>query len=130
MPFVKFDLIRGRSPEEITTLLDICHHVFLETLDIPEGDRYQVVTQHEPYEMQMADTGLGFERTQAVVLLSITSRSRTRVQKETLYRRLQEELTSQIGLRPEDLMINFTINEDEDWSFSHGRAQFLTGELA
>ena len=80
--------------------------------------------------MQMADTGLGFERTQAVVLLSITSRSRTRVQKETLYRRLQEELTSQIGLRPEDLMINFTINEDEDWSFSHGRAQFLTGELA
>jgi hypothetical protein len=26
-------------------------------------------------------------------------------------------------------MVSFVENTDEDWSFGHGRAQFLTGEL-
>jgi Tautomerase enzyme len=28
-----------------------------------------------------------------------------------------------------DLIVSITDNGDEDWSFGHGRAQFLTGEL-
>jgi hypothetical protein len=30
---------------------------------------------------------------------------------------------------PADLIVSITENDDEDWSFGHGRAQFLTGEL-
>jgi hypothetical protein len=26
-------------------------------------------------------------------------------------------------------MVSCMVNSDEDWSFGHGRAQFLTGEL-
>jgi hypothetical protein len=29
-----------------------------------------------------------------------------------------------------DLVVSITDNNDEDWSFGYGRAQFLTGELA
>ena len=32
-------------------------------------------------------------------------------------------------VRPEDLIVSVVHNDREDWSFGHGRAQFLTGEL-
>jgi hypothetical protein len=34
------------------------------------------------------------------------------------------------GISPDDVMVNFATNADEDWSFGAGRAQFLTGELS
>lgn len=130
MPLVKFDLIKGRTPKEIKQLLDISHKVFVAALDIPEGDRYQVVTQHEPYELIMEDTGLGFSRTEKQVLITIVSRPRTQEQKVTLYKNLQNELAEQLALAPEDIMVNFVINSDDDWSFAFGQAQFLTGDLS
>lgn len=123
-------MIKGRTPEEITKILDVSHKVFVETLNIPEGDRYQIVTQHEPYEMILKDTGLGFERTTNAILLTVISRPRTVLQKTQLYASLQKAFQQELGMIPEDLMINFVINDDEDWSFAYGRAQFLTNELS
>jgi hypothetical protein len=34
-----------------------------------------------------------------------------------------------VRTHPADLIVSITENSDEDWSFGHGRAQFLTGEL-
>ncbi|EOL41687.1 hypothetical protein RV11_GL002791 [Enterococcus phoeniculicola] len=130
MPLIKFDMIKGRTPEEITKILDVSHKVFVEALNIPEGDRYQIVTQHEPYEMILKDTGLGFERTTNAILLTVISRPRTVLQKTQLYASLQKAFQQELGMIPEDLMINFVINDDEDWSFAYGRAQFLTNELS
>jgi hypothetical protein len=130
VPLIKFDMIKGRTPEEITKILDVSHKVFVEALNIPEGDRYQIVTQHEPYEMILKDTGLGFERTTNAILLTVISRPRTVLQKTQLYASLQKAFQQELGMIPEDLMINFVINDDEDWSFAYGRAQFLTNELS
>ena len=77
----------------------------------------------------MQDTGLGIERSDDVVLVSVTSRPRERAMKEAFYAGLVTALGKQCGLRPEDLVVSITENTDEDWSFGHGRAQFLTGEL-
>ena len=129
MPLMKIDMLKGRKESEIKQILDISYRVMLDAFGAPEGDRYQVVTQHEPYEMQTLDTGLGFTRTEKVLVFSLTTRPRTREQKETFYRNLVQELSDQIGTRPEDVMINLTVNSDDDWSFGDGKAQFLTGEL-
>ncbi|GAW98267.1 tautomerase family protein [Secundilactobacillus mixtipabuli] len=129
MPLMKIDMLKGRKESEIKQILDISYRVMLDAFGAPEGDRYQVVTQHEPYEMQILDTGLGFTRTEKVLVFSLTTRPRTREQKETFYRNLVQELSDQIGTRPEDVMINLTVNSDDDWSFGDGKAQFLTGEL-
>ena len=122
-------MIKGRNEDEIKKILDISYKVMLETFDAPEGDRYQLVTQHEPYEMQILDTGLGFKRTDKILVFSLTTRPRTTKQKNAFYERLIQDLGNGIGIRPEDVMINLTVNDDEDWSFGLGRAQFLTGEL-
>ncbi|MHA3067170.1 tautomerase family protein [Lacticaseibacillus saniviri] len=129
MPLMRIDMYKGRSEETIKQILDISYHVMLEAFGAPEGDRYQVVSQHEPFEMQVLDTGLGIERTDQVLIFSLTTRPRTTEQKETFYQNLVTELHQQLGIRPEDVVINLTVNSDEDWSFGNGRAQFLTGEL-
>ncbi|NKC66971.1 tautomerase family protein [Vagococcus fluvialis] len=129
MPLVFFDVIKGRTEAELTEILNVSHQVFVDTLDIPEGDRYQILRQHEPFEMIIKDTGLGFERSNKVVVLTVVSRHRGKEMKTALYRKLVEELEEKCQIQPSDVMISFSINEDTDWSFGFGRAQFLTGEL-
>jgi hypothetical protein len=80
--------------------------------------------------MVVEDTGLGFVRSDNVLLLQVTSRPRSREMKESFYRLLVERLTSRCGIVPDDVIVNFVTNADEDWSFGAGRAQFLTGELS
>jgi len=48
MPLLRFDLIEGRTDEELKTLLDAAHRAMLEAFKVPERDRYQVVHQHKP----------------------------------------------------------------------------------
>ncbi|AEV95578.1 tautomerase family protein [Pediococcus claussenii] len=129
MPLMKIDMLKGRSEDEIKKILDISYQVMLDAFGAPVGDRYQVVNQHEAYEMQILDTGLGFERTDQVLVFSLTTRPRTREQKKKFYANLVSKLHEKTGIRPEDVMINLTVNSDEDWSFGMGKAQFLTGDL-
>jgi hypothetical protein len=75
------------------------------------------------------DTGLGFERSRNFVMIEIVSRSRPKKQKIEFYRALNERPKAKCGKSPEDVMLNFVTNSDEDWSFGFGRAQFITGEL-
>ena len=129
MPFLRFDVIEGWSNVELQKLLDVTHEVLVETLHVPARDRYQVVHQHPRSCIVALDTGLGIERTDKLVILQLTSRPRDRALKLEFYRVLADRLSSACGIVPSDLVINFVINADEDWSFGMGRAQFLTGEL-
>jgi Tautomerase enzyme len=129
MPLLRFDFIEGRSESDVRRILDVTHEVLLETLKVPKRDRYQVVHEHKRSRMVMEDTGLGFSRSDQMVLLQVTSRPRPREMKEAFYRLLVERLASNCGISPQDVVVNFVTNADEDWSFGAGRAQFLTGEL-
>jgi Tautomerase enzyme len=129
MPLLRFDVIEGRSTDELRVLLDTAHDIMVECFQVPARDRYQVVNEHPASRMIMQDTGLGLQRSEKMVLLQITSRPRARAAKETFYLRLVEALEAVCGISPSDVVVNFVINDDEDWSFGFARAQFLTGEL-
>ena len=129
MPLLRFDLIEGRPESDVRKILDVTHEVLLETLKVPEHDRYQVVHEHKRSRMIVEDTGLGFARSDQIVLLQVTSRPRHREMKQAFYRLLVERLNSICEISPHDVVVNFVTNADEDWSFGAGRAQFLTGEL-
>ncbi|WP_432544088.1 tautomerase family protein [Kineococcus sp. SYSU DK002] len=129
MPLLRFDLVAGRTPAELTALLDAAHAAVVEAFTVPDGDRYQVVHQHPAGELVVHDTGLGIERTRDVVVLQVTSRRRSQQQKEAFYRLLTRNLQEQAGVAPADVVVSIVENSDADWSFGHGRAQFLTGEL-
>lgn len=90
---------------------------------------YQIITQHEPYEMICEDTNLGFTRTDKLVFIQIFQQGRTAEQKQAIYAELAKRLASECGTGGEDLIVSCARNEREDWSFGMGRAQFLVGDL-
>jgi phenylpyruvate tautomerase PptA (4-oxalocrotonate tautomerase family) len=129
VPLIVVDLIVGRSAEQIGALLDGVHDAVVEAFGVPVRDRYQIVHEHDASRMVVQDTGLDIERSPDVVVIQVTSRSRSREQKVALYRLVCEQLESRCGISARDVMISVVENGDEDWSFGLGRAQFLTGDL-
>jgi len=129
MPLLYIDLVEGRSPSEVRALLDAIHETVVEAFGVPERDRYQVVHTHPAHEIVTLDTGLGFDRSSRQVVLHMVSRRRARELKQKFYDLLASHFAERCGLDPADLIVSVTENADEDWSFGHGRAQFLTGEL-
>lgn len=130
MPLLYVDLIEGRDPAEIRTLLDAIHDAVVDAFGVPPRDRYQVVRTHPSHEVVAWDTGLGIERSAALVVVQVVSRRRSREMKQKFYELAAANLATRSGLDPADLIVSITENNDEDWSFGHGRAQFLTGELS
>lgn len=129
MPLMRFDLIQGRTPEQVKTLLDAAHRAMVRAFGVPERDRYQIVHEHPPGHMVIEDTGLDIPRTSNVIVVTVNTRPRSTEAKRALYAELCRELKDCCGIEPSDVMINIVTNSDEDWSFGFGRAQFLTGEL-
>lgn len=129
MPLLRFDLIEGRTDEELKTLLDATHDAVVKAFGVPEGDRYQIVQQHRSNEMIIEDTGLGFERSDKVVVISMRSTQRSDKAKKEFYQILVKELGERCGIEPNDVMVSIVTNGAGEWSFGFGKAQFLTGEL-
>jgi phenylpyruvate tautomerase PptA (4-oxalocrotonate tautomerase family) len=129
MPLLRFDLIEGRDEKSIRKLLDAAHEAVLKSLGVPVRDRYQIVHQHPAHELIVEDTGLGFERSRNLVLITVTSVQRTEAQKQALFKALAEELERQCGIDPKDVVTSLVTNSRSDWSFGLGEAQFLSGKL-
>jgi hypothetical protein len=129
MPLVIFDIVKGRSADQIAAMLDAAHAAMLESFGVPARDRYQIVNEHDRSHLMVQDTGLGIERTRDVTIVRVITRPRTKEQKTAFYRVLTQRLQAHCGIARSDVVISRVVNDDEDWSFGQGRAQFLTGEL-
>jgi phenylpyruvate tautomerase PptA (4-oxalocrotonate tautomerase family) len=130
VPLIHIHLVEGRTPEQVQVLADTVHAAVLSAFPVPERDRYQIVHQHRAGELIVQDSGLGIDRSPSVVVVEVVSRKRTVAEKKTLYGLLGDNLHRDCGLDPSDLVVTVIENGDSDWSFAHGRAQFLTGELS
>lgn len=129
MPLVRFDILEGRTDQQIQAMLDAAHRAVVEAFEVPEDDRYQIVHEHKPSRIFVKDTGLGIPRTDQVVVVSVTSRPRSQEAKQNFYRLLCVALKEQCGIEPSDVVVSIILNSDADWSFGNGEAQFLTGDL-
>jgi hypothetical protein len=86
MPLLRFDILEGRTDNEIGQLLDAAHAAMVEAFGVPPSDRFQVVHEHKPSRIRFEDIGLGIKRSDKVVMLQITAMPRSGKQKETFYR--------------------------------------------
>lgn len=129
MPLVRMTMHEGRSPQQKRQLADVVQEVMLEHFAAPPGDRYQIIEELPVGSIIAEDTGLGIERSDGIVIVQITQQGRSEEQKQAVYRQLAARLDEAGLVRPSDLIISVVANERADWSFGHGRAQFLTGEL-
>lgn len=125
MPLVRIDLRRGKSPAQLAALRDGIYQAMRETFNVPEDDRFILVSQHDADEFDCDPNYLGIARSDDLVIVQITCNSgRTMEQKRALYRSIAVKLSAAPGLRPEDVFINLVEVARENWSFGHGIAQY------
>src|SRR6202011_2035315 len=105
MPLLCFDLIQGRSEKQIDRILDVTHEVLVKSFNVPERDRYQIVREHAPSRMIVADTGLGIARPPNMLVLKVTTRPRSRAMKQAFYSSLVEKLDAACGIAPSDVLV-------------------------
>lgn len=92
MPLMYIDLIEGRTPAEVRSLLDAVHDAVVDAFGVPPRDRYQVVRSHPAHETIALDTGLGIDRTPSLVIVQMVSRRRPRELKQKFYELLASTL--------------------------------------
>jgi 4-oxalocrotonate tautomerase len=126
MPLTRVSLRRGKPAAHRKAILEGLYQAMRETFDVPEGDRFMTVTEHDPDDFVYGADYLGIQRSDDLVIIQITvSNTRGVAQKQKLYRRIVERLTESPGLRPEDIFINLVEVLPENWSFGHGEAQYV-----
>ncbi|MDI2113835.1 tautomerase family protein [Commensalibacter nepenthis] len=129
MPLIRIDVVEGRNQQELNMLKETIHRAMVIAFEVPERDRYQILTQHKPGFLVAEDTGLDIPRTDKFVLIQMVSRPRTVEQKKKFYSLVCQLLKENCGIESSDVMTSIVVNSDEDWSFGLGRAQFLEGDL-
>ena len=126
MPLVRIDVLQGFSVAERRSIGDCVQLAMTEMLGVPERDRFQVITQHQPDDFDFNRSYLDIDRSDRFVLVHVTlSTGRSTEAKQAFYARLAESLGEAIALRAEDLAIVLVENERPDWSFGRGEASYV-----
>jgi 4-oxalocrotonate tautomerase len=127
MPLVRIDLMRGKSAQYRKTLGEIVYDAMLDIINVPKDDKFQIITEHNPEDLNFADTYLGNHYSKDIIFIQITlSSGRSIEQKQALYKRVVDDVQSKLNARPDDLFINLVEVAKENWSFGHGIAQYVT----
>ncbi|WP_338829271.1 tautomerase family protein [Bradyrhizobium sp. 27S5] len=126
MPLTSVSLRRGKPAAYRKAILESLYRAMRETFDVPEGDRFMTVSEHDDDDFAYGANYLGIRRSDDLVIIQITvSNTRPVAQKQKLYRRMAELLTESPGLRAEDIFINLVEVLPENWSFGNGEAQYV-----
>jgi 4-oxalocrotonate tautomerase len=127
MPLVRIDLARGKSAEFRKTLGEIVYRAMRDTINVPENDKFQIITEHPPEDLNIADNYLGNTYSNDIVLIQMTiSVGRTVEMKKALFKRIADDIHAQLKLKRDDVFINLVECVKENWSFGGGIAQYAT----
>ncbi|KQT45312.1 4-oxalocrotonate tautomerase [Methylobacterium sp. Leaf456] len=125
MPFVRIDLPQGKPPDYRRTVGDVVYEAMRATLNVPENDRFQVITEHAPGGLIIDPTYLGIARTADALTIQVTLNIGRSVElKKAFYTAVADGLHERLGLRREDVFISLIEVPKENWSFGNGEAQY------
>jgi 4-oxalocrotonate tautomerase len=126
MPLTRVSLRAGKPAAYRKAILEGLYQAMRETFDVPEGDRFMTISEHDEPDFSYGANYLDVARSDDLVIIQLTvSNTRTVAQKKALYGRIVERLTANPGLRPEDIFINLVEVRPENWSFGHGIAHYV-----
>jgi phenylpyruvate tautomerase PptA (4-oxalocrotonate tautomerase family) len=127
MPFVRIDLMRGKPAHYRKTLGEVVYDAMVDLINVPKDDKFQVITEHAPEEMNFPESYLGNHYSNDIIFIQITlNAGRTVDLKKAFYKRIVDDLGTQLSVRPQDLVINLVEVAKENWSFGGGIAQYAT----
>ena len=125
MPLTRISLRRGKPAAYRKAILDGVYLAMRETFNVPENDRFMLISEHDADDFSYGADYLGIRRSDDLVIIQITANdTRTVAQKQALFARIAARLMQNPGLRPEDVFISLVEVPPENWSFGHGVAQY------
>jgi phenylpyruvate tautomerase PptA (4-oxalocrotonate tautomerase family) len=127
VPLVRISLMKGKPASFGEKVGRVVYESMVETIDVPENDRFQLVTEHERSGLLYDPRYLAIQRSDGIVIIQMTiTEGRTLEKKKALYKRIAERLNADLGVRKEDVFINVVEVKKENWSFGNGIAQYVT----
>jgi len=127
MPLVRIDLHEGKPLEYRLQIGEIVYQTFLDVLNVPKNDRFQVITEHPKAGLQFDREYLGVHRSDDCIFLQITLNSgRTLEMKQSFYKTVADRLHQVLKVRREDVFISLVEVPKENWSFGNGEAQYAS----
>lgn len=125
MPLIQISLIEGKSTEYIQAIADGVHAALRTTWQIPENDRFQIITEHKKSHFIINKKMWDVNRSDDVVVIYITSIPRSAEMKINFYHELAQVLGKNPKIRKEDIFVSIVHNTPENWSFGNGIAQLV-----
>lgn len=127
MPLVRIDVSSTLPPVRVAAVADSVHQALVATVDVPQADRFQVITAHDRSGLRIDPQFLDIQRSTEALIIAVTfRRGRTDDQKRNLYRQIVERASVAADMRPEDIMVVLTENTLSDWSFGNELAQYAS----
>ena len=125
MPLVRIDLPQGKPESYSKAVGDAIYDAMVKVLNVPENDRFFVITAHPRNELVIDPTYLGIERSEECIVIQLTlNAGRTVEMKKAFYKAVADGLHEKVGLRREDVFISLVEVPKENWSFGNGEAQY------
>lgn len=124
MPLVRIDLPQSIDAVRAQAIGEAINKAMIEVINVPSGDKFQVITRHPPEGRNLTPEYLGNRYSEDLVLIQITlNEGRSVDLKRAFYRRVADEL-AELDLRREDVVINLVEVPKENWSFGNGQMQY------
>ena len=125
MPLVRISIQAGKSESYRAQISNEIYGAMHETLQIPDGDRFQVITEYAATDFIFDPNYLGIARTPDCIFIQVTlNKGRTLDLKKAFYKAIADGLHERIKIRREDIVINLVEVDKENWSFGNGIAQY------
>jgi len=126
MPLVRIDISKTASRERVRDVGNAVYNAMITVANVPNFDKFQVVTRHEPDEIIYPEEGyLGIDYTPDLIIIQVTwVGGRSTEVKKKFYQHIADEIHAKQGVRKQDIWISLVDSGREDWSFGNGEMQY------
>ena len=125
MPLVRIDLPNSIESERHGLIGDIVYQAMVDVLNVPDGDKFQIITAHDADSLRIDPAYLGIDRAANAFIIDITLNAGRAVElKRQFYATAAERLSAEADVRPQDVLIVLTEVAKENWSSGNGEAQY------
>jgi phenylpyruvate tautomerase PptA (4-oxalocrotonate tautomerase family) len=131
MPLIRISVHDAMPTANRRAVADAVYAAMRNTLGIPEGDRFIILSAHTQDEFYIDPSFMGVNRSDKFVLIHATfRRGRSNEVKQAFFQETAHLLHLRADIDPQDVMIVLSENDSSDWSFGRGEAQFLNAPPA
>src|SRR3977135_729417 len=107
MPLVRISLRTGKPEEYRRAIGKGVYRALLEAADVPPGDEFQIISEHERSGLIYDPSYLDIERDDDVVFIQITlNAGRSAAVKQALYARIAQLVSADPGIRKQNILVS------------------------